>query len=198
MSFAPPLRQPGQILRKVKCPAPPILSTNKSIKNTATDCDAVRQACLSLLLLPKSSFLPFGLDRRRGATELECADAFLSSPLLGAPNIMPRVKTEDLKEGMVVAKDVKNIDDMLLLPAKCQLAGRQISILKAWGVAEIDVEASDLIENQDPLARLSPEVVAQLTAGVKARFWQADESNPVFAEIFKLMLWRQARKEPKV
>ena len=99
---------------------------------------------------------------------------------------MPRVKTEDLKEGMVVAKDVKNIDDMLLLPAKCQLAGRQISILKAWGVAEIDV------------ARLSPEVVAQLTAGVKARFWQADESNPVFAEIFKLMLWRQARKEPKV
>ncbi|MGP8201228.1 MAG: hypothetical protein ACLQU4_17195 [Limisphaerales bacterium] len=110
---------------------------------------------------------------------------------------MPRVKTEDLKEGMVVAKDVKNIDDMLLLPAKGQLTGRQISILKAWGVAEIDVEASDLIENQNPLARLSPEVVAQLTAEVKARFWQAGESNPVFAEVFKLMLWRQARKTPK-
>ncbi len=111
-------------------------------------------------------------------------------------NIMPRVKTGDLKEGMVVARDVKNIDDMLLLPAKGLLTDRQITILKAWGVAEIDVEASDLIENQDPLARLSPEVVARLTAEIKAQFWQADESNPVFAEVFKLMLWRRARKEP--
>ena len=110
------------------------------------------------------------------------------------PNIMPRVKTGDLKEGMVVARDVNNIDDMLLLPAKSLLTGRQINNLKAWGVAEIDVEASDLIENQDPLARLPPEVVARLTAEIKARFWQADESNPVFAEVFKLMLWRRARK----
>ena len=46
--------------------------------------------------------------------------------------------------------DVKNIDDMLLIPAKTLLSGRQINILKAWGVGEIDVEASDLIENQDP------------------------------------------------
>jgi hypothetical protein len=107
---------------------------------------------------------------------------------------MPRVKTGNLKEGMVVAKDVKNIDDMLLLPAKCALSSRQIDILKSWGVAEIDVEASDLIENQDPLAKLPPEVVAKLSAEVKARFWRADESTTVFAEVFKLMLWRQARK----
>ena len=112
------------------------------------------------------------------------------------PNIMPRVKTGDLKEGMVVARDVKNIDDMLLLPAKGLLGDRQINLLKAWGVAEIDVEASDLIENQDPLARLPSEVVARWTAELKARFWQADESNPVFAEVFKLMLWRRARKAP--
>jgi hypothetical protein len=97
---------------------------------------------------------------------------------------------------MVVAKDVKNIDGMLLLPAKCLLTDRQVNILKAWGVAEIDVEASELIENKDPLARLPPEVVAQLSAEVKARFWQPDETNPVFAEIFKLMLWRRARKLP--
>ena len=112
------------------------------------------------------------------------------------PNIMPRLKTGDLKEGMVVAIDVNNMDDMLLLPAGSLLTGRQINILKAWGVAAIEVEASDLIGNQNPLARLSPEVVARLTAEIKARFWQADESNPVFAEVFKLMLWRRARKEP--
>ncbi|MGA2174860.1 MAG: hypothetical protein ABSH38_07750 [Verrucomicrobiota bacterium] len=109
---------------------------------------------------------------------------------------MPRVKTGELKEGMVVAKDVKNIDDMLLLPAKAVLTGRQIDILQAWGVAELEVEASDLLGDADPLARLPPEVAAQLAAQIKALFWQADDSNPVFAEIFKLMLWRRARKEP--
>ncbi len=109
---------------------------------------------------------------------------------------MPRVKTGELKEGMVVAKDVKNIDDMLLLPAKATLTGRQINILQAWGVGEIEVEASDLLQNSDPMVRLSPEAAARLTAEIKALFWQPDETNPVFAEIFKLMLWRRARKEP--
>jgi hypothetical protein len=109
---------------------------------------------------------------------------------------MPRVKTGDLKEGMIVAKDVKNIDDMLLISAKAVLTSRQINNFKAWGVAAVDVEASELIENQDPLARLSPEAVEQLKADTKAVFWKPDESSPAFAEIFKLMLWRRARKIP--
>ena len=88
------------------------------------------------------------------------------------------------------------MDDMLLLTAKVLLSERQINILRAWGVAEIEVEASDLIVNQDPMARLSPEAAAKLNAEVKARFWVADESDPVFAEIFKLMLWRAARNAP--
>jgi hypothetical protein len=46
------------------------------------------------------------------------------------------------------------------------------------------------------MARLSPEAAAKLNAEVKARFWVADESDPVFAEIFKLMLWRAARNAP--
>jgi hypothetical protein len=107
---------------------------------------------------------------------------------------MPRVKTAKLKEGMVVAKDVKNIDDMLLLPAQLVLTRRQIDILQSWGVGEIDVEASDLVSDQDPIAQLSPEALAQLKAEIKGHFWQPDESNPVFAEIFQLMVERRARK----
>ena len=130
-----------------------------------------------------------GTEPRRETTESR-------PPTAPAQNNMPRVKTGELKEGMVVAKDVKNIDDMLLLPAKAVLTGRQIDILQAWGVAELEVEASDLLGDADPLARLPPEVATQLAAQIKALFWQADDSNPVFAEIFKLMLWRRARKEP--
>jgi hypothetical protein len=108
---------------------------------------------------------------------------------------MPRIKTELLQEKMVVAKDVKNIDQMLLLPAGCELTGRHIGILQAWGVAEIDVESAGSV-NSDPMLLLSPEKLAKLTEEVKATFWKADEADPVFAELFKLVLRRRAKRSP--
>jgi hypothetical protein len=107
---------------------------------------------------------------------------------------MPRIKSELLEEGMIVAKDVKNIDDMLLIPAGSALSDRQINILQSWGVDEIEVQKSDSMADTDPLAKLAPEEAARLSAEVKARFWQADEANPVYLEIFKLILHRRARR----
>ena len=108
---------------------------------------------------------------------------------------MLRVKLEQLQPGMMVARDVKNIDGMLLLPAGCELSERQIGILEAWGVAELDVEASpETVLSHDPFAGLSPEQVVQLTAELRARYWKPDDFGPVPAEIFKLMLHRQARR----
>jgi hypothetical protein len=46
----------------------------------------------------------------------------------------------------------------------------------------------------DPLAQLPPEMLAKLTADLRARFWKPDEFGPVPAEIFKLMLLRQAQR----
>jgi hypothetical protein len=107
---------------------------------------------------------------------------------------MPRIKTEQLVEGMVVSTDVKNLDDMLLIPAGAALSERQINILQAWGVAEVEVQASESVPDPDPLARLAPEVLARITGEVRGTFWQPDEESPVFAAIFKLMLERRARK----
>ncbi|MFO1478503.1 MAG: hypothetical protein U1F98_17865 [Verrucomicrobiota bacterium] len=108
---------------------------------------------------------------------------------------MPRIKTELLQEGMVVAGDVKNIDNMLLIPAGCTLTERQIGILQAWGVPEIEVQKSGAVEDADPLAKLSPEAVARLTEEIRSLFWHPDDANPVYVEIAKLMLQRRARKE---
>ena len=70
---------------------------------------------------------------------------------------MIRVKSEVLQPGMIVARDVKNIDGMLLAPAGCELSERQIGILQAWGVAELEVEAgADMAQAHDPLAQLPP------------------------------------------
>ena len=106
---------------------------------------------------------------------------------------MPKIKIESIQEGMVVVSDVKNIDNMLLIPAGCTLSGRQINILKAWGVGEVEVVASEAHEETDILTKLSAEEVERLSAEVKKRFWRVDESNPVFMEIFILILQRQVR-----
>ena len=108
---------------------------------------------------------------------------------------MPRIRVEALQVGVTVAADVKNIDGMLVIPKGVTLGERQIGILQAWGVAEVEVEAGEGDENQtDLLGKLPPETLARLTEETKAPFWEADESNPVYAEIFKELLLRRARK----
>jgi hypothetical protein len=106
-----------------------------------------------------------------------------------------RVKSEELSPGMVVAREVKNIDGMLLAPAGCELSERQIGILQAWGIAEVEVEASEeQAKARDPLAQLPPETLAKITTELRALFWRPDDFGPVPAEIFKLMLLRQAKR----
>jgi hypothetical protein len=95
---------------------------------------------------------------------------------------------------MVLARDVKNIDGMLLVPVGCELSERQIDILQAWGVSEVEVEATqEMTKSHDPLAQVPPEILAKLTADLHSRFWSPDEFGPVPAEIFKLMLLRKVR-----
>ena len=106
---------------------------------------------------------------------------------------MPKIKIEQAKEGMVVSSDVKNVDCMLLVPAGCALSERQINILNAWGVTELEVLVADGCEAANPLAGLSAEELERLTAELKARFWKVDEQNPVFLEIFKLALRRRVQ-----
>jgi hypothetical protein len=100
---------------------------------------------------------------------------------------------------MVVSSDVKNIDNMLLIPTGCALTARQISILQAWGVTEIDVEKADAAADSqtDILTKLAPETVARLTEELKACYWRVEETDPTFLEIFNLMLRRSARRGGK-
>jgi hypothetical protein len=93
---------------------------------------------------------------------------------------------------MIVGRDVKNLDNMLLIPSGCKLTTRQIGILQAWGVTEIEIEAGGPGADTDLLAKLSPEALATLTDEIRATFWKADDQDPVFAELLKILLRRRA------
>lgn len=107
---------------------------------------------------------------------------------------MPRIKTESLQEGMVVSADVKNIDNMLLIPSGATLTARQIGILQAWGVFDIEVKSGGDAGNTDAFDAMPTDSVERLAAEVRAGFWKADDSDPVFAELFKVILRRRANR----
>jgi hypothetical protein len=106
---------------------------------------------------------------------------------------MARIKTDQLQPGMVVVSDVKNMDDMLLLPAGCELSERHIRILRAWGIADVPVDgcgddsASPGAASAEP-AVFAPERVAQL----KTRFWRWNEDDLVQREIIRVLLRRKS------
>jgi hypothetical protein len=110
---------------------------------------------------------------------------------------MPKIKLESIQEGMVVASDIKNLDDMLLIPAGCTLSEKHINILHAWGISEVNVEAGgDVKELADPLQRVPPEMLARMREELKARFWKFEENNAVHQELFRLLLQRRVRQLP--
>ncbi len=108
---------------------------------------------------------------------------------------MPKIKLDALQEGMVVAADVKNLDDMLLIPSGCELTARHIRILQTWGVPEVMVESGGEDKSHaDPLSKLLPEAAARLTSETRAIFWKFDESNSAQKELLRLCILRKARQ----
>lgn len=108
---------------------------------------------------------------------------------------MPKVRIDDLQEGMIVAAPVRNLDDMLLLPADVELTARHLKLLRSWGVHEVAVQDSAEAEDaSDPLRRLPPETFARLESTLRKVFHKFDDSQPLQREVFRLMLLRQARK----
>jgi hypothetical protein len=104
---------------------------------------------------------------------------------------MPRIKMDSVIEGMTVAADVKNMDDMLLIPEGCVLTARHINILRTWGISEIQTEGED--QDSTTLVTIAPEVLQKLEKELKALFWEFDPRMPAQKEIFHLALRRQAR-----
>jgi len=108
---------------------------------------------------------------------------------------MPKVKTEALRDGMVVATEVKNMDNMLLVAAGCVITEKHINIFSAWGISEVDVQACDGAEDAgDILQQLPPEMLKELTAELGTIFWEAIDISPVQEEAFKLALRRKAKQ----
>ena len=95
---------------------------------------------------------------------------------------------------MVLAVKVNNLHGHLLLAAGCQLTPRQIGVLQAWGVAEVEVVSSGAVPQPGDEVKdsaLSPAIRLEL----QKLFRRQDFSYPVIRELFEACATRKARRE---
>ena len=106
---------------------------------------------------------------------------------------MPKVKLASLRKEMMVTAEVKNMDNMLLIPAGCAVTEKHINILNAWGVTEVQMESGGAAEvSGDILEQLSAETLEQTRRQLSGIFWEPIDKNPVQAATFDLVLRRKA------
>jgi len=92
----------------------------------------------------------------------------------------------DLKEGMVLAADIKNKHGNILIRESNTLTAKHILLMKAWGVTEADVVGFDRDQvEKEEMHALSPEFIEAIEKELRAVFPPFD-NNPVMAEMYRI------------
>lgn len=92
----------------------------------------------------------------------------------------------DLKEGMTLAADVKNKHGNIMIRQGMTLTEKHIMLLKAWGIAEADVEGFNRDQLQEEeMKTVSPEVI-EIIEKELSDFFPPFEGNEIMTEIYRI------------
>lgn len=107
---------------------------------------------------------------------------------------MAIVKLKNLKIGMVLAGDAKDLNGRVLLKSGAKITEKNLKILKSWGVIETDVQKITKEDIKDAGSKdLNPELLDKAEAEVTRFFSHADRSHPAIKELFYLCVIRKAK-----
>ncbi len=98
---------------------------------------------------------------------------------------MGLVHIKDLKPGMVLGEEVRDINGRLLLKKDKKIQSAHIRVFKIWGITEVNVQGSNGSKNAlaDPAA---PEQIEKIKKNSEERFRHVDLEHPAIKEIFRL------------
>lgn len=96
----------------------------------------------------------------------------------------------ELQPGMVLTRDIINNDNRFLLAEGTVLSPDDIRILKMWGVVEAHVKGKG--PSREETGRVKPANIETIRPLVESRFRHTDLTNPVMAELLRLIIERKA------
>ena len=92
----------------------------------------------------------------------------------------------DLKEGMTLAADVKNKHGNIMIRQGMTLSEKHIMLLKAWGIAEADVEGFNRDQlHEEEMKTVSPEVIEVIEKELR-EFFPPIEGDEIMSEIYRI------------
>ncbi len=97
---------------------------------------------------------------------------------------MIRIDLEKARPGMVLAKPVNNLQDMLLLRERVELTERNIHMLRSWGVGEIWIDGDLSSEVQDQVQDVDA-LQAAIDRELQNKFANVAD-HPLMMEIMRL------------
>lgn len=96
---------------------------------------------------------------------------------------MAKIKVHELEAGMELASDVHDPNGRFLIGEGCVLSEKHLKALQAWGVLSVDIAGVEGVESK--LTRqVSPEILENVRAGVRARFRDGFEKQTFMQELF--------------
>ena len=93
------------------------------------------------------------------------------------------LNSDELKPGMILAKPVRNFQEVLLLNEGTELSEKNIRMLKSWGVVEIQVEGGDEDEGRE--VELNSKVKESIERELKEKFSEVLEDE-IMVEIMRV------------
>jgi len=100
---------------------------------------------------------------------------------------MGHIAVDDLKQGMVLSQDVRDINTRLLLSKGQKIDPKHIRILRIWGVAEVHVVGGEESKPM-PMPAADSEKVMQVKGEVARIFKNLDLKHPMINEICQAAL----------
>ena len=108
---------------------------------------------------------------------------------------MPIFQIQDLKPGMILAKDVQNHSKRVLLPEGTVLTEKHILNFKAWGITEADIQGEKAGFDSTPEAeKIDPQKLAKVKKEVEALFCLSNQDHPAIIEFMRLSSLNRLKK----
>ena len=99
---------------------------------------------------------------------------------------MGNVAVNELMQDMILADDIKDMNNRFLLPKDKKLKPNHIKILKIWGITEVNIKGKGSADLAD--VDIDPELAEKIYEDTKGIFNNTDLSHPAMAEIFRLSI----------
>lgn len=106
---------------------------------------------------------------------------------------MGYIAVDQLKPGMVLAEEVRDVNSRLLLPKGIEVETKHIRMFKMWGIGDVDV-AGDQDGDTGEDSKSDPDQLEKVAMVAKDRFKFNDLSHPLIKEIFTQSVLYQCKE----